>query len=100
MKDIKSYHIHSASYPNSSIKKSYDGFARYPILKIEWLCIQERRNPEVVIILGTVACYRRAKVGSSHDDVHPDNPTPHTGAGTTWGDPGGGCEMGMKIEPG
>ena len=41
--------------------------------KIEWLCIQERWNPEVVIILGTAACYRRATVGSSHDDVHPDN---------------------------
>ena len=48
--------------------------------KIEWLCIQERWNPEVVIILGTAACYRRATVGSSHDDVHPDNPTLHTGA--------------------
>ena len=47
---------------------------------IEWLCIQERWNPEVVIILGTAACYRRATVGSSHDDVHPDNPTLHTGA--------------------
>ena len=48
--------------------------------KIEWLCIQERWNPEVVIILGTAACYRRATVGSSHDDVYPDNPTLHTGA--------------------
>ena len=47
---------------------------------VEWLCIQERWNPEVVIILGTAACYRRATVGSSHDDVHPDNPTLHTGA--------------------
>ena len=46
---------------------------------IEWRCIQERWNPEVVIILGTAACYRRATVGSSHDDVHPDNPTLHTG---------------------
>ena len=48
--------------------------------RLEWLCIQERWNPEVVIILGTAACYRRATVGSSHDDVHPDNPTLHTGA--------------------
>ena len=48
--------------------------------KIEWLCIQECWNPEVAIILGTAACYRRATVGSSHDDVHPDNPTLHTGA--------------------
>ncbi len=47
--------------------------------KIEWLCIQERWNPEVAIILGTAACYRRAAVGSSHDDVHSDNPTLHTG---------------------
>jgi hypothetical protein len=47
---------------------------------IEWLCIQERWNPEVAIILGTAACYRRATVGSSHDDVHPDNPALHTGA--------------------
>ena len=46
----------------------------------EWLCIQERWNPEVAIILGTAACFRRATVGSSHDDVHPDNPTLHTGA--------------------
>jgi len=49
-------------------------------LCVEWLCIQERWNPEVVIILGTAACYRRAAVGSSHDDLHPDNPTLHTGA--------------------
>ena len=48
--------------------------------KIEWLCIQERWNPEVAIILGTAACYRQATVGSSHDDVHPDNQTLHTGA--------------------
>ena len=47
---------------------------------IEWLCIQERWNPEVAIILGTAACYRRATVGSSHDDVHPDNQTLHMGA--------------------
>ena len=45
--------------------------------KIEWLCIQERWNPEVAIIHGTAACYRRATVGSSHDDVHPDNPALH-----------------------
>ena len=49
-------------------------------LCVEWLCIQECWNPEVVIILGTAACYRRATVGSSHDDVHPDNPALHTGA--------------------
>ena len=48
--------------------------------KIEWLCIQECWNPEVVIARGTAACYRRATVGSSHDDLLPDNPTLHTGA--------------------
>ena len=48
--------------------------------KIEWLRVQERWNPEVVIILDTAACYRRATVSSSHDDVHPDNPTLHMGA--------------------
>ena len=57
----------------------FSGSIAMSILKIEWLCIQERWNPEVVIILGTAACYRRATVGSSHDDVHPDNPTLHTG---------------------
>ena len=50
------------------------------ILKIEWLCIQKCWNPEVVIILGTAACYRRATVGISHDDVHPDNQALHMGA--------------------
>ena len=50
------------------------------ILKIEWLCIQERWNLEVAIVLGTAACYRRATAGSSHDDAHPDNQTLHTGA--------------------
>ena len=49
-------------------------------LKIEWLCVQECWNLEVAIILGTAACYRRATVDSSHDDVHPDNPALHTGA--------------------
>ena len=58
----------------------FSGSIAMSILKIEWLCIQERWNPEVAIILGTAACYRRAKVGSSHDDVHPDNPALHTGA--------------------
>jgi len=45
----------------------------------EWLCTQERWNPEVVIMFGTAARYRRAIVGSSYDDAHPDNPTLHTG---------------------
>jgi hypothetical protein len=46
---------------------------------IEWMCTQERLNPEVAIIFGAAARYRRAKVGSSHDDAHPDNSTLHTG---------------------
>jgi hypothetical protein len=47
---------------------------------IEWICTQERLNPEVAIIFGAAARYRRAAVGSSHDDAHPDNSTLHTGA--------------------
>jgi hypothetical protein len=46
----------------------------------EWLCTQERWNLEVAIMFGTAARYRRATVGSSYDDAHPDNPTLHTGA--------------------
>jgi hypothetical protein len=46
---------------------------------IEWLCTQERRKSEVVIIFGTEARYRRATVDSSHDDAHPDNSTLHMG---------------------
>ena len=46
----------------------------------EWLCTQERWNLEVVIMFGTAARYRRAIVGSSYDDAHPDNPTLHTRA--------------------
>jgi hypothetical protein len=42
---------------------------------IEWVCTQERRKSEVVIIFGTAARYRRATVCSSHDDAHPDNAT-------------------------
>ena len=48
--------------------------------KVKWLRIQERWNPEVVIMFGTAAFYHRATAGSSHNDVHPDKPTPHTGA--------------------
>jgi hypothetical protein len=43
------------------------------------MCTQERWNPEVVVILGTAARYRRASVGSSHDGARPDNSTLHTG---------------------
>jgi hypothetical protein len=46
----------------------------------EWLRAQERQNPEVAIIFGTAARYRRAKIGSYHDDAHPDNSALHTGA--------------------
>jgi hypothetical protein len=45
---------------------------------IEWMCTQERWNPEVAIIFSAAARYRRAKVGSSHDDTHPDNSALHT----------------------
>jgi hypothetical protein len=38
---------------------------------IEWLCTQERRNPEVVIIFGATARYCQATAGSSNDDAHP-----------------------------
>jgi hypothetical protein len=44
---------------------------------IKWLCTQERWNPEVPIIFGMAARYRRANAGSSHDDTHRDNSTPH-----------------------
>jgi hypothetical protein len=40
---------------------------------------QKRLNPEVFNIFGAAACYRQAKVGSSHDDAHPDNTTLHSG---------------------
>jgi hypothetical protein len=46
---------------------------------IEWLCTQERWNPKVVNIFDAAARYRRATVGSSHHDAHPDNPALHTG---------------------
>jgi hypothetical protein len=46
----------------------------------EWLCTQEPWNPEVAIIFGATACYRRAKVGCSHYDDQSDNSTQHTGA--------------------
>jgi len=32
MKVSKGYHIHFLSSPNSSIEKSYDGFAVYPLV--------------------------------------------------------------------
>lgn len=73
-----------ASFPpfSGSIAMSIFCVARWRGARgmIEWLCIQERWNPEVVIIFGTAARYRRATVGSSHDDAHPDNSTLHTGA--------------------
>jgi hypothetical protein len=39
----------------------------------------ERWNPEVVNIFGAAARYRRATVGSSHDDAQPDNLSLHMG---------------------
>jgi hypothetical protein len=47
---------------------------------IEWMCTQERWNPEVAIIFDAATRYRRAIVGSSHDDAHPDNTALHTRA--------------------
>jgi hypothetical protein len=47
---------------------------------IEWQSTQERLNPEVAIICGSAARCRRAAVGCSHDDAHPDKSTLHTGA--------------------
>jgi hypothetical protein len=47
---------------------------------IELLCTQERWNPEVAIISGAAARYRRATVGRSNDDARPDNSTLHAGA--------------------
>jgi hypothetical protein len=40
---------------------------------IEWLCTQERWNPEVAIILGAAARFFRASPGGSRDAAHPDN---------------------------
>jgi hypothetical protein len=40
---------------------------------IKWMYTQGRWNPEVAIIFGSTARHRRATVGSSHDDEHPDN---------------------------
>jgi hypothetical protein len=53
------------------------------IFFVEWLCTQGSWNPEVAIIIGAAARYRRAAVGSSHDDAHPDNSTLHTGAASS-----------------
>jgi hypothetical protein len=47
---------------------------------VEWMCTQERWNPEVAITFGVAARYRRATAGSSHDDARPDNSTLNTGA--------------------
>jgi hypothetical protein len=47
---------------------------------IEWMCTQERWNPEVAIIFGAAARYRWATAGSSHDDAHPDDSALYTGA--------------------
>jgi hypothetical protein len=32
---------------------------------IEWMCIQERWNPEAAIIFGAAARYRRVEVGQA-----------------------------------
>jgi hypothetical protein len=63
-----------ASFPPSS------GPTAMPILCVEWLCFQERWNPEVAIIFGAAARYCLATVGSSHDGARPGNSTRHTRA--------------------
>jgi hypothetical protein len=50
---------------------------------IEWLCTQERLNPEVAIILGTAARYNRVKVRSNHNDANPGNSALHTRGGSS-----------------
>jgi len=47
---------------------------------IEWLCTQECWIPEVATILGAAARYRRAAIGSSRNDAHPDNSALYAGA--------------------
>jgi hypothetical protein len=58
-----------ASFPLSSgsTDKSmfFDARLRSARGLIGWLCTQERYNPEVAIIFGTAARYRRATVGSN-----------------------------------
>jgi hypothetical protein len=44
---------------------------------VVWLCTQERWKQEVAIILDAAARYRRATVGSSHNDAHSDNSALH-----------------------
>jgi hypothetical protein len=63
-----------ASFPPSA------GSTAMPILCVEGLRTQERWNPEVAIILGAAARYRRATAGRSHGDLHPYSSALHTGA--------------------
>jgi hypothetical protein len=44
-----------------------------------WLRNEERWNPELANIFGVAARYRRATIGSSHDEAHPDKSALHTG---------------------
>jgi hypothetical protein len=48
-------------------------------LCVECLFTKESWNPEVASIFDAAARYRRATVGSFHDDAHPDNSTLHMG---------------------
>jgi hypothetical protein len=63
-----------ASYPPSS------SLTAFSILCAEWLCTQDRWNPEVAIIIGAAARLHQTTVGSSHDGAHPDNSTLRKGA--------------------
>jgi hypothetical protein len=44
-----------------------------------WLCAQERWILELIKIFGAAARYRRATVGSSRNDTHPDYSMLHAG---------------------
>ena len=49
------------------------------LLCVEWLCTHGRWKPEVDIIFGAAARFRRTAAGSTHD-AHQDNSTLHTEA--------------------
>jgi hypothetical protein len=64
-----------------SVRAAQAGAKRpFSLYVIFWLCTQERWIPEVFIIFGAVARYRRTVVCSSRDDAHSDNSALHTGA--------------------
>ena len=54
------------------------GLKSWTLAKIE-LSLYCSWNPELVNIIGAAARYRRVKVSSTYDGVHPDNSTLNTG---------------------